>query len=88
MRPITGRRPRTFFIGTYIQSGIIPKNKTEDALHIAISTVYKMDVLLSWNFKHLANISKQIRINAIIEREGYLNKLNLLTPLGVDYEEK
>lgn len=70
----------------YIKEKVIPKNKREDALHIAISTFYEMDVLLSWNFKHLANINKQLLINSINEKEGYLKKLNLLNPLEVIYE--
>lgn len=72
----------------YIKEGVIPQKKKEDALHIAVATVYEMDILLSWNFKHLANIKKQININAINEKEGYLKKLNLLSPLEVEYEDE
>lgn len=71
----------------YIQEKIIPAKKKEDALHIAISTVHECDILLSWNFKHLANIKKQIAINAINEQQGYLKKLNLLSPLEVENED-
>jgi len=70
----------------YIQENIIPKKKFEDALHIAICTVFEMDTLLSWNFKHLANIHKEILINTINEREGYWKKLNLLSPLEAIYD--
>lgn len=52
-------------------------------MHVAISTVLEFDILLSWNFEHLANINKQIQINALNEKLGYLKRLNLLTPLGV-----
>jgi rRNA-processing protein FCF1 len=72
----------------YIKENIIPAKKKEDALHIAIATVYEMDILLSWNFKHLANIKKQLLINSVNEREGYLKKLNLLSPLEVEYESE
>jgi len=71
----------------YLVEKIIPKEKREDALHLAISTIYEFDILLSWNFKHLANIKKQILINALNEREGYLKKLNLLSPLEVEFED-
>ncbi len=43
----------------YIQSGILPKTMIADANHIAISVVNNIDVLLSWNFKHLANIHRE-----------------------------
>ncbi len=41
----------------YIINGAIPKSKPADALHAAISAVFEMDALISWNFKHLANLS-------------------------------
>src|ERR1035438_3134650 len=39
----------------YIKEKIIPASKLKDAQHIGISTVNEFDVLLSWNYKHLAN---------------------------------
>jgi hypothetical protein len=71
----------------YIAEKIIPVNKKEDALHVAVSTVHGMDILLSWNFKHLANIKKQRQINSLNEREGYYKRLNLLSPLEVEYDD-
>jgi predicted nucleic acid-binding protein len=49
---------------SYISAGIIPQNKLDDAFHVAFCTYYNIDILLSWNFKHLANINKQLKINA------------------------
>ena len=72
----------------YIQNKIIPEKKKEDALHIAISTVYDCDILLSWNFKHLANIKKQIAVNSVNQKEGFLKNLNLLSPLEVECEDE
>lgn len=40
----------------YIDEKIIPINKIDDARHIAYSTYYQIDIQLSWNFKHLANV--------------------------------
>jgi len=74
-------------ISSYHKEKVIPLKKKEDALHIALATIHEMDILLSWNFKHLANIRKQIAINAINEREGFLKKLYLLSPLEVEYED-
>jgi hypothetical protein len=71
----------------YIDSDIIPKSKYEDALHVAYSTYYDFDILLSWNFKHLANINKQIKINMINKHNGYMKELNLLNPMEVVYEK-
>lgn len=72
----------------YIEQHIIPPHKLEDAEHIAIATVHQMDVLLSWNFKHLANIKKQRAICAINEQENYCYPLILTNPMEVMYEDE
>ena len=72
----------------YIKEGVIPPNKLDDAIHIAICVLYEFDILLSWNFRHLANINKQIRINVVNKKEGYLKELFLLSPLEVLYEKE
>jgi predicted nucleic acid-binding protein len=59
----------------YIKEKIIPEKKIEDAIHISICVFYGFDVLLSWNFRHLANINKQILINAVNFKEGYLKEI-------------
>ena len=71
----------------YIKKKVIPVKKLEDAEHIAIATINQMDILLSWNFKHLANINKQILVKAINELEGYFYPLFLTNPMEVLYED-
>lgn len=70
----------------YIVEKIIPQKKTEDAQHIAIATCNQMDILLSWNFKHLSNIQKQIDVKIVNEKEGYFYPLILTNPMEVIYE--
>lgn len=67
----------------YIKENILPSNKKEDALHIAYAVVNEIDVLVSWNFKHLANINKERQILVINQKEGYFYPLRLTTPLEV-----
>lgn len=69
--------------GIYAAREIIPPRKLEDALHIAIATVHEMDVLLSWNYRHLANINKEVQIQAVNIVEGYSKPLRMVTPLEV-----
>jgi len=71
----------------YVNSGIIPEKKYEDALHIAYCTYFDFDILLSWNFRHLANINKQIKINMVNRQNGYMKELNLFNPMEVIYEK-
>ena len=44
--------------------------------------------MLSWNFRHLANIQKQMKINALNRIEGYTKDLFMLNPLEVLYEKE
>lgn len=67
----------------YIENNIVPINKLEDALHISFATFYQIDILLSWNFKHLANVKKEHKILIENLKLGYNYPLKLLTPLEV-----
>jgi hypothetical protein len=49
------------------------------SLHIAIATVIGVDVLVSWNFKHIVNLEKIKSFNTVNIREGY-NILEIRTP--------
>jgi predicted nucleic acid-binding protein len=61
----------------FILSGIIPEKKKDDSIHVAFATYYEFEILLSWNFRHLANINKQILINSINSQLGYSKQLLL-----------
>jgi len=52
--------------------GIVPKQAAEDALHVAIATVYGVDFLLTWNCRHIANPVIQARIAVHLESIGLL----------------
>jgi predicted nucleic acid-binding protein len=43
---------------TYLKENILGKTSLNDAYHIAIATVNRLDVLVSWNFKHIVNYDK------------------------------
>jgi len=70
----------------YIERGAVPQMKWADAQHLAYATIYEMDILLSWNFKHLANVNREARIRVVNTEEGYHYPLRLLSPLEVAYE--
>ena len=38
-----------------IKRGALPAKAAVDAVHIAVATVHKMDYLMTWNCKHIAN---------------------------------
>lgn len=64
----------------YLDHGIMPHRKLFDALHVAFCVVSKIDYLVSWNFKHLANINRERRILAKNYELGYIHPLRITTP--------
>jgi hypothetical protein len=54
-----------------VENGLMPRQFTEDALHIAIAAMHGMDYLLTWNFRHLNNVQTKVKIANFIEDCGY-----------------
>ncbi len=42
-------------LGFEFARAVVPSKAAEDALHIAIATLYGVDYLLTWNCRHIAN---------------------------------
>lgn len=71
----------------YISEGVIPAKKLLDALHVAVCTVKSINFLVSWNYKHLANINRERRIIAVNLENNYINPLRIITPIDlINYE--
>lgn len=49
----------------------LPSNEIIDAFHIATATVSKMNYLLTWNCKHLANYSALPKTYSVLTSAGY-----------------
>jgi hypothetical protein len=56
---------------TYIEEKVVGKTSIEDCRHIAMATIYKVDVLASWNFKHIVNLQRIKGYNSINLKLGY-----------------
>ena len=55
----------------YIDAGVITSKMRADAQHIAIATVARVDVLVSWNFRHIVNLNRIRGFNSVNLRKGY-----------------
>ncbi len=55
----------------YIESGALGEGMRADALHIAAATVADVDVLASWNFRHMVNLRRIRQYNEVNRRLGY-----------------
>lgn len=62
-----------------LMSGLLPVSADGDAAHIALATVHRMEVLLTWNCRHIANVAIQQRLRRLVEGRG-LNLPALATP--------
>lgn len=71
----------------YIEEGVVPEKKRDDAYHISYAVCNRVDILLSWNYQHLANINKKHQIAAVNLKEGYFKELELITPYEVLSDE-
>lgn len=55
----------------YIAERAITAKFYEDALHIALATINQVNVLASWNFKHVVNLNRIRLYNAVNLKNGY-----------------
>jgi len=55
----------------YIESNAVPIRFIDDALHIAYASVNNIDILASWNFKHIVNIDRIKKYNSVNILMGY-----------------
>jgi len=55
----------------YIEEKVVGKTSIEDCRHIAMATIYKVDVLSSWNFKHIDNLDRIKGYNSVNLKLGY-----------------
>ena len=71
----------------FIKEKVVPPGKPEDARHVAIAMVNEIDVLVSWNFRHIVNIRREERFNAVALLEGYHHSLRIVSPKELIYYE-
>lgn len=55
-----------------LASGLLPATADRDAAHIALATVHQMDILLSWNCRHIANAAIQGQLRRLAEESGFV----------------
>ncbi|MDE0104663.1 MAG: N-6 DNA methylase [Bryobacterales bacterium] len=70
----------------YIEDGVLTETSRADALHIAMATVAGVDVLVSWNFRHMVNLRRILAFNAVNRAMGHPS-LEIRTPKELDNDE-
>jgi hypothetical protein len=72
-----------------LKAGALPQKAKLDALHIAVCAVTGVDILLTWNFKHIANGATMRQIEHVCDENDFecpqrLTPLQLLGDSDVD----
>jgi len=62
-----------------LRKGGLPRSASTDASHIAIAAVHRMDFLVTWNCRHIANAVLIPKLASIMKSEGYVSPV-LCTP--------
>lgn len=71
----------------YVAAKVVGQTSFDDCVHIATATIYKADILVSWNFKHIVNVYRIRGYNSINIRSNY-QALEIRSPKElVEYED-
>ena len=55
----------------YIAENVVGRTSLNDCRHIAMATIAKVDVLASWNFRHIVNLARIRGYNGVNLKNGY-----------------
>jgi predicted nucleic acid-binding protein len=66
----------------YVDEGLFPKRYRDDAIHVALASVYSCNVVVSWNFKHMVKIKTIFGVNGINKLMGYAD-VEIVTPEAI-----
>ena len=66
----------------YLAAKVVGTGSETDAHHVAIATVAKADLIVSWNFKHIVHVNKIRLFNAVNLTQGHW-LIDIRSPLEV-----
>ena len=74
-------------VASYEDHGVLGKRFRNDMLHIALATISEVDVLVSWNFRHIVRLDHIRVFNAVNIELGY-KMLAIFSPREVMSHEQ
>lgn len=66
----------------YLAEGIVGAGSSDDALHVALASIARADIIVSWNFKHIVHYEKIRMFNGVNLMQGYPT-MEIRSPLEV-----
>lgn len=70
----------------YVNEKVVGQTSFEDCIHIATATANNVDLLVSWNFKHIVNIIRIRGYNSVNIKNGY-HSIDIRSPKDLVYNE-
>jgi hypothetical protein len=55
----------------YLDAGVVGPASANDAAHIALATVFGVELVVSWNFKHIVHFEKIAGFEGVNSLRGY-----------------
>jgi hypothetical protein len=55
----------------YLDAGVVGEQHGNDAHHVALATIARVDAMVSWNFRHVVHLDRIRLFNSVNLREGY-----------------
>jgi len=80
--PLTVSEEAVRLSQAYVRAGIVGERFADDALHVALATLARADVIASWNFRHLVNPVRERAFNGVNIASGY-GLISMMTPAGI-----
>lgn len=63
----------------YVTLGALPATAQADALHVAVAVVHQIEVVVSWNLRHMVRLRTRRLVNAVNALRGHA-PIEILTP--------
>jgi hypothetical protein len=72
----------------YVAEKVVGPTSFDDCIHIALATINKADILVSWNFKHIVNVYRIRGYNSVNLKLGY-STIEIRSPKDIiGYEDE
>ena len=55
----------------YLHAGVVGEQHANDAHHVALATIARVDAMVSWNFRHIVHLDRIRMFNSVNLGEGY-----------------
>lgn len=81
---INGSEESNRLAKAYINEKVVSLTSFDDCHHIALATISRVNILASWNFKHIVNKNRIRGYNCVNLKMGY-DQLEILSPLEIIY---